>query len=185
MIEKLRMNLEELEKTIKLLEIQLAKVKVKYAVGEISEEAYRKKNETLELGLLLLKNESKKMKEMLEGAIPSEARFPKDKIRMILEELPIDKAFYFYTDYDQYTGKYARNLKEFVEAVKDIETRSLRFHLTRGDFQSWIRDLGHPELALILDGLKKLGFNDEELRNGIHECVKKRIELLERILETL
>ena len=184
MIKELRKDLEELEKTIKLLDIQLAKIKVEYAVGEVSGEAYIKEKETLELGLSLLKNELNKIKEILESTVPTEVMLPKERIRMILEEIPMERAFYFYNDFGQYAGKYSRSLEEFVETVSNVSSRSLRFHLAKGDFQIWIRDLGDPKLALVLDGLKKLELDDKELRNRIHECVKERIESLKRSLET-
>jgi len=184
MIKELRKDLEELEKTIKLLDIQLAKIKVEYAVGEVSGEAYMKEKETLELGLSLLKNELNKIKEILESTVPTEVMLPKERIRMILEEIPMERAFYFYNDFGQYTEKYSRSLEEFVETVSNVSSRSLRFHLAKGDFQIWIRDLGDPKLALVLDGLKKLELDDKELRNRIHECVKERIESLKRSLET-
>jgi len=175
MIGRLRTDLEEIEKTIKVLEIQQAKIHIEYAASELNEETYWGKNETFELGISALKKEAKKMKELLEGMVPQEPAPPKDRTRMDSKILPMEKAFYFYVDLGQYTGKYARSLKEFAEIVRKVEAKSLKFHLVRGDFQSWIRDLGYPELALTLDELKKLKLDDEELRNRIYESVKKEL----------
>jgi len=184
MEEKLRGKLEEIEKTIKLLEIQFAKIKVKFAAGEISEETYEKGKETFERGLSLLKNELKQTKEKLEGVALPRVLLPRERIEIIIEELPMDRAFYFYLDYGKYTGKYARSLEEFAEMVKNVESASLRFHLSRGDFQTWIRDLGDPELAVEIDELKKLELDDEELGKSIHQTIKERLELLKRGLKT-
>jgi len=184
MEEKLRRKLEEIGKTIELLEIQFAKVKVKFATGEISEETYEKGKETFERGLGLLKNEFKEIKEKLEGVALPRVLLPRERIETIMEELPMNRAFYFYLDYGKYTGKYARSLEEFAELVKNVEAASLRFHLSRGDFQTWIRDLGDPELAMEIDGLKRLELEDEELRRSIQQTINGRLELLKRELET-
>jgi len=172
---KLRSDLEDMEKTIKVLEIQQAKVKVSHAVGELTEEAYRSKNEALEMGLSLLKEEAEKMRGLLEGIVPPEPASAKATAETVTGILPMERAFHFYTGYGQDTGRYARSLGEFAETARDVEARSLRFHLTRGDFQRWIRDLGDPELGSTLDGIKELGLDDEELRNRICESVSKRI----------
>lgn len=172
---KLRAELEDMEKTIKVLEIQQAKIEVSYAVGELTEEAYRSKSEALELGLSLLRDEAEKIKELLEGVIPSEPAPTKAIAETVTEILPMERAFHFYTDYGQRTGRHARSLSEFAETVRDIEARSLRFHLMRGDFQRWVRDLGDPELALALDGIRGLELDDNELRDRICDSVRRRI----------
>jgi len=184
MEEKLRRKLEEIEKTIELLEIQFAKVNVKYAAGEISEETYEKGRKTFEPGLSLLKNEFEEIKEKLQGVALPQVLLPRERIETIMEELPMNRAFYFYLDFGKYTGKYARSLEEFAEVVKNVESASLRFHLSQGDFQTWIRDLGDLELAMEIDGLKKLELEDEELRKSIQQTIKGRLELLKRGLET-
>jgi len=183
LIDKVRLNIEELEKTIRLLEAHLAKVEVSYSVGEISEEAYIERSKTITSGLNLLRNELKKARELLEGLTPPPMKLPEERIKMILKELPMEKAFYFYTDYGYYTGRYARSLEELTEAIQKTEARSLRFHLARGDFKIWIRDLGDPELALAVDGLKRFELEDEELRRRILSCLRDRVEEMKRIIE--
>jgi len=183
LIDKARIDIEELEKTVRLLEVHLAKVEISYSVGEISEETHKERSESITSGLNLLRNELKKTRELLEGLAPPPMELPEERIRMILRELPMERAFYFYADYGRYTGRYARSLEEFTEAVEKAEIRSLRFHLPRGDFQVWIRDLGDPDLALAVDGFRRLELGDEELKRRVHGCLRDRVEDLKRNIE--
>jgi hypothetical protein len=56
----------------------------------------------------------------------------------VLKPVPREKAFYFYSDIGNYTGKSAASLKEFAEKIEDVDVKSLGFHLRRGDFENWI-----------------------------------------------
>lgn len=175
-------ELKELENTIESLEVLSARIEVGYAAGEINEETYEKKSNTLISGIDTLRNRLEDAREMLElsTAVPPRSR---EEIQRILKELPMDKAFYFYSNYGSYTGKYARSLEEFIEITKSIDAQSLRFHLTRGDFQSWISSRGDHELAEKLDSLKNLGLDDERLRKQIHSCANEHVTELKRLLD--
>ena len=151
---------------------------MKRSSGEIDEDSFKSESETLERGLSILRKESAKLKETLEGKTVSEPVLSKERIISILSELPINKAFHFYTDYDQYTGKYARNLEEFSEYIREIDSRSIRFHLRRRDFQAWIRSINDPDLASQIDSLTRLGLSDEEVRKRLFGMIKTRIEIL-------
>ena len=59
----------------------------------------------------------------------------------ILKIVPREKAFYFFTSIGNYAGASASSLKEFVTIIKDVDIKSLEFHLYRGDFDKWITDV--------------------------------------------
>lgn len=170
----IRRNMEELEKTIRLMEMHLTKIEVDYAAGELGEERYLKERNILTSGIELLKERLEHMKR-LAGEASLEAA-PEERAETILREVPAERAFYFYTDYGKYTGTYARSLEEFAETLEKISVESIRFHLRRGDFQVWIRDLGDPELAEALDRIDEPNLNDRELREEVARRVRERVK---------
>lgn len=88
--------------------------------------------------------------------------------------MPKEKAFYFFTSIGNYTGEKAHSLEEFLEKVKEIDIKSLEFHLYRGDFEKWIREvLGIKELAEKMDEIQKLNLRGETLRTLIYETASK------------
>jgi hypothetical protein len=178
-------NIEELEKTIRLMEIHLAKVEVDYAAGELGEERYLKERDVLTSGIGLLKERLETMRNLTREVAPEavEEVIPEERAEAILREVPPERAFYFYTDYGKYTGTYARSLEEFAETLETIEVESIRFHLKRGDFQVWIRDLGDPDLAEALDRIREPNLDDQELREEVTRRVKERVETLKRSLK--
>jgi len=184
MIEKIKLNLEELDTIINSLEILFAKTEVNYAAGEISKEIYERDKRILSSGIEALKKRLKEMKGLLEsamGALP----LTKEDLEKILSKVPASKAFYFYTDYGNYTGRCAQSLEEFAKVIKNIEVQSIRFHLKRGDFQSWIRYLGDRELAKRIDSLRDIDLNDEELREKVYTYVEERVRELRKLLSIL
>ena len=170
----IRRNMEELEKTIRLMEMHLTKIEVDYAAGELGEERYLKERNILTSGIELLKERLEHMKR-LAGEASLEAA-PEERVETILREVPAERAFYFYTNYGKYTGTYARSLEEFAETLEKISVESIRFHLRRGDFQVWIRDLGDPELAETLDRIDEPNLNDRELREEVARRVRERVK---------
>ena len=170
----IRRNMEELEKTIRLMEMHLTKIEVDYAAGELGEERYLKERDILTSGIELLKERLEHMKRLAEESSLEAA--PKERVETILREVPAERAFYFYTDYGKYTGTYARSLEEFAETLEKISVESIRFHLRRGDFQVWIRDLGDPGLAEALDSIDEPNLNDRELREEVARRVRERVE---------
>ena len=99
---------------------------------------------------------------------------------VILKPVPREKAFYFYNDIGNYTGKSAASLKEFAENVEAVDVKSLAFHLRRGDFENWITGvLKDEELAKqVRDELRATNLRGEDLRNRLHSIVTARLEQL-------
>lgn len=87
-----------------------------------------------------------------------------------MEKISKEKAFYFFTSIGNYTGKKASSLEEFLERIKKIEYESVEFHLFRGDFQKWFRDVwGFDELADKLE--EKQSLKGELLRVQVIDLV--------------
>jgi hypothetical protein len=96
--------------------------------------------------------------------------------------LPENKRFYFNTPEGGHTGKSAANLWEFREALTDVPAPSVRLHLQRGDFESWIRGTLHDdELARRLHKLTGHDMSDEALRQTLQEIIVDRYEELETL----
>lgn len=107
----------------------------------------------------------------------------KDSINKILGTVVYDKAFYFYEDIGKPTGDFAVSLSDFCSKIDKVDPKSLAFHLKRGDFENWVRDIiGDVELSNQMARLKtqKSALNDNAVaRKRIHEAVTDRIVALQ------
>ena len=182
LFEKARKSLKELEETVRLLENYLSRIEMKYATGEMDREEYERENKILNSGLDIIREEINSLRSLIEKYTPEEVRL-REKAEVVLRELPKERAFYFYTGYDKYTGRYARSLEEFLDEIRDVEANSLIFHIMRGDFQVWIRDLGAPDLANKLDSLRRAGLDGEYIRSKMVACIEEYIKGLRRALK--
>ncbi|MFQ6080853.1 MAG: DUF5752 family protein [Candidatus Bathyarchaeia archaeon] len=99
----------------------------------------------------------------------------------ILRKLPREAAFYFFTSIGNYTGESAASLEEFVEKIKEFDTRSLEFHLYRGDFEEWvIKVLGDDRLSEEIKNVRSLSLTGNALRSKLYGIISKRYEELKR-----
>ncbi len=96
----------------------------------------------------------------------------------ILREFPVEKAFHFYTGVDQYMGVYASSLTDFCEKIREINPKSIEFHVLRRDFESWLRGLGDQTLAEKIGYIRRMELSGEELRKKLYEAVKSRCDEL-------
>jgi len=62
-------------------------------------------------------------------------------VTRILRKLSRENAFYFFTSIGNYTGENATSLEEFVNKVREVNLKSLEFHLYRGDFEKWVAEV--------------------------------------------
>jgi len=100
-------------------------------------------------------------------------------ISRILRKVPRENAFYFFTSIGNYTGENAASLEEFVRKIKEVDAKSLEFHLYRGDFGRWVAEtLEDEELAEKIRSLKSLSPSGSSLRNQLYLIVSKRFEKL-------
>ncbi len=95
----------------------------------------------------------------------------------ILQTVPREKAFYFFTSIGNYTGLSASSLKEFTEKINEVNVKSLEFHLHRGDFEKWVADvLQDNELAFEIKRLQKFNFSGDALRNQLNLVVSRKLK---------
>jgi predicted heme/steroid binding protein len=88
-----------------------------------------------------------------------------------------DKIFYFYEGISKYTGKNAASLKEFGEKVKEVNEKSLEFHLQRRDFENWISGgLKEDELAKQVSEIRESNTKGRELRERLYLVISRRLE---------
>ena len=100
----------------------------------------------------------------------------------VFRMVPREKAFYFYNDIGNYTGKSAASLKEFAEKIEDVDVKSLAFHLQRRDFENWITEVLKDEMLAkqLRDELRATNSKGEDLRKRLHSIVTARLEQLKR-----
>lgn len=106
----------------------------------------------------------------------------RDRIQKILGNVAYDKAFFFYEDIGKPTGEFAVNLSDFCNKINTTPAKSLSFHLNRGDFENWIREIiGDTELSQRISKLKtnkKARKGSKPLNKKLQATVKDRIDEL-------
>jgi len=101
----------------------------------------------------------------------------------ILRNVLRDEAFYFFTSIGNYTGQSASSLDEFLQKIKDIDIKSLEFHLYREDFEKWIaQTLGDAKLAEEIKGLRNMKVVGNTLRDRLYFIVSRRLKDLKSAL---
>jgi len=123
------------------------------------------------------------LKKPSEGKIASAKKVLPLSAFRVLRELTKNEAFYFFTSIGDYTGEYAISLGDFVRKIKEIDTKSIEFHLNRGDFEKWFtQTLEDKELVQEIRNLLKQNLTGESLRQKLHSIVSRRHEQLKRML---
>jgi predicted transcriptional regulator len=85
--------------------------------------------------------------------------------------------FRFSTEVEQPTGAVARSLKEFYETVKKVDVASLEFHVYRGDFTKWAREvLKDGALAADFEDARQSELKGESLRKRIAWVIEKHYD---------
>ncbi|THF86742.1 DUF87 domain-containing protein [Deinococcus sp. KSM4-11] len=101
--------------------------------------------------------------------------------KYLMAPLPSGRQFYFRDERGAAYGQ-AASLWEFREALHTVPVASLTFHLTRGDFEAWVRGvLRDDALAGQIRKLSHTGLTGEELRVQLVEVVQERYAELERL----
>jgi len=86
--------------------------------------------------------------------------------------VPDGVGFHFYVDNDKPLGFSAQSMEEFYRLVKQVTVDSLEFHLYRGDFENWLRDVcKDPELSEAIGNLKPEALQGEDLRKAILKTI--------------
>jgi NDP-sugar pyrophosphorylase family protein len=73
---------------------------------------------------------------------------------------PLEKAFYFYSSFGEYTGILATTIDGFLDALEIVPIESVEFHTKRRDYERWTRDvLLSNELADCIGDIRKKGLD--------------------------
>jgi len=90
-----------------------------------------------------------------------------------------EEAFYFFTSIGNYTGISAASLDEFLQKIKDMDIKSLEFHLFREDFEKWIsQTLGDNRLAEEIRSIRIQKIVGNSLRDRLYFLVSRRLKEL-------
>jgi hypothetical protein len=99
----------------------------------------------------------------------------------VLAKVPKEKAFWFYTGVDSPTQICADDLESFLNIVKEIEIKSIDFHMGREDFENWIRMLGDEILARQVANLKQKRLIGEPMRKRLLQTLQLRYGWLRKL----
>ena len=89
-------------------------------------------------------------------------------------ELPADRSFYFRGPGGALNLR-AANLNRFVELAEGVDEPTWAFHLQRGDYSAWLREMiKDPDLATQVAALEKVGDAPAESRRRVLEALRAR-----------
>ena len=81
---------------------------------------------------------------------------------------------------------FATSIFDFAEQLKNVDLKSLEFHLKRGDFSKWLKDVIRDDaLSAEFEKLGSLALKGEKLRTRLVDLVDKRCKELAKALKTL
>ncbi len=103
------------------------------------------------------------------------------KARNLFITVSPEKCFHFYVGVggDNFANLSACDLSDFREKIGKVDVKSLEFHIQRGDFQKWMRDVfGEEELGRDFDSIKRYRLTGESLRNRLLRAIDQRISRL-------
>jgi hypothetical protein len=90
----------------------------------------------------------------------------------IFTQLPNELGFNFYVDFGKPLGFTALSIEQFYRFIKQVSADSLEFHLYRGDFENWLKEVvKDEELAETFGVLKTTGLKGEDLRKALLKAV--------------
>lgn len=99
-----------------------------------------------------------------------------------LRKLSKDEAFTFRTGEGVPLPLEARSGLEFISAIRKAPVASLEYHVSRGDFAKWLREvLEDYDAAVAVEGLKEL--RGEALRAKLLEILENRVNTAMRTLQ--
>jgi len=98
----------------------------------------------------------------------------------LLNTVPLEHGFQFFTERGKNTGVTATSMVEFAEKLQIVPIQSVTFHFQLQDFQKWFKNtVGDEELAKRIDQIKA-GSQDEDLRKELSQTVQNRITELQQ-----
>jgi alpha-amylase len=98
----------------------------------------------------------------------------------LLNIVPFENGFHFFTELGKYTGITASSTVEFAEKLQIVPIQSVTFHFQRQDFQKWLKNtVGDEELAKRIDQIRAWAPSDQNLRKELFKTVHTRIAELQ------
>jgi len=86
--------------------------------------------------------------------------------------IPSEMSFQFYIDLDKPLGFSAQSLEAFYRLIKQVCSDALEFHLYRGDFENWLREICKDlELTEAFGAFKTEGLKGEDLRKALLKSI--------------
>ena len=120
----------------------------------------------------------------LEARIMQELEKPEHASKKLLRRLPVGKGFAFFDSFAKPTKLTIQSLTEFASALKTVDVKVVRFHMARGDFERWLRQVvGDETLADTVAEIRKTDLGGEKLRKKILKTVEARIRELQETAE--
>ena len=98
----------------------------------------------------------------------------------LLNTVPLQNGFRFFTERGKYTEINATSKVEFVEKLQTVPIQSVIFHFQRQDFQKWLKNtIGDKELAKRINQIKAM-FPYESLKKELFKTLQNRITELQK-----
>ena len=105
---------------------------------------------------------------------------------VITSSVPVEKGFYFFTGVQEPTGTSATSIFDFDDQLRKVDSKSLEFHLNRGDFSKWLREIVRDDvLADEFEKVRASNLAGEKLRAKLVETTDKRCKELAGVLKSL
>jgi alpha-amylase len=115
----------------------------------------------------------------LEARILRELEKPEHTAKRLLRRLPAGKGFTFFNDFARPTRLTVHSLSEFCSALDTMDAKAIRFHMERGDFERWLRQVvGDDKLADNIASISEKKLTGEKLRKRVLNAIKRRIRKL-------
>lgn len=109
----------------------------------------------------------------------------RESISRTLGNVLHDKAFFFYEDIGKPTGDCAISLSDLCSKINTVPSKSLTFHLKRGDFENWIKEaIGDSVLASRVSKLKNLKTtwkSNKTMKRKLHTAISDRLAELQHL----
>jgi len=109
-------------------------------------------------------------------------RFEEERNRLKLmwaRDLPDDKVFKFYYDWNKPLGWTARNMDEFLWCIEHAPIECIEFHFRKRHFVDWIRFVvGDKELAKMIENIRDI--SGEKLRQTLADIIRNRRDTIFR-----
>jgi len=93
-----------------------------------------------------------------------------------------EMSFSFYVEIDKPMGFTANSMEQFYRLIKQVIVDSLEFHLYRGDFENWLKDVyKDSELAETFGALKTKELKGEDLRKELLKAIDEKYGVVDLI----